>query len=108
MRPGQNDSSGAEYSIDDKITKYLIEFRMHEDPPVIHLAVLLPDKNPVYLDPGLDGEALHERMENARSTLMRFFEYNRENMDGRHLLYQDFLGYARVSFNKWAAVNRAK
>ena len=69
----------------------LFEFPMHEEfPPVQKLSVHLEGGQIVYFNPKLTKEAVQERIENARSTLMAFFAYNKQHTDGRQWLYQEF------------------
>lgn len=57
---------------------------MHEEfPPVQELTVHLPGNQVVYFNPDLAPDELREKMENARSTLTAFFDYNRQHTDGR-------------------------
>lgn len=66
----------------------LFEFSLHEEfPPVIHLAIHLPGEQCVAFRVNATVEEVAARMETAQSTLMAFFQYNRLNEDGRHLLY---------------------
>jgi hypothetical protein len=68
-----------------------MEYRVHEEfPPVMHLAIHLPGEQPFYFMDDDDEESLLEKMNNARSTLMAFFEYNSKYENGRQYLYQDF------------------
>lgn len=69
----------------------LFEFKTHgEYPAVQRLSVHTEGFQTVYFGSQLTSTALATKMENSRSTLMAFFEYNRLHEDGRHLLYQDF------------------
>ena len=69
----------------------LFEYRQHGlYPPVQQLAVHLENEHVVYFSDDLDEFQIQERKEQARSTLMAFFDYNREHDDGRGLLYSEF------------------
>ncbi|KAH0607235.1 uncharacterized protein H6S33_003223 [Morchella sextelata] len=64
---------------------------MHEESPaVIHLAIHIPNEQPIYFEANINEEALWERMLLAKSTLIAFFEYNQLHEDGQQYLYQDF------------------
>jgi hypothetical protein len=70
----------------------LFEFRNHnEDPPVIRLALHLPNEQPVHSHD--DVVDLAQVLEEAETTLTSFLRYNAESTDGRHLLYHDFPEY---------------
>jgi len=72
----------------------LFEFRMHEEfPAVTHLAIHLLGELAVYFSGDENLEALQDRIESARSTLIAFFDYNNEHSDGRQFLYQEFPQY---------------
>jgi hypothetical protein len=47
----------------------------------------------VTFNPDEDGIRLQQRLDESRSKLMTFFDYNRDHEDGRHLLYQQFPTY---------------
>ncbi|KAH0603160.1 uncharacterized protein H6S33_008164 [Morchella sextelata] len=69
----------------------IFEFAMHEESPaVMHLAVHLPGEQAVYYGIDANREDILQRMESAKSTLMAFFQYNAENVDGHPYLYQEF------------------
>ncbi|KAH0614326.1 uncharacterized protein H6S33_006212 [Morchella sextelata] len=104
----------------DEITRYLqgryigpteavwrlFEYGMHEEyPSVIHLAVHLPGEQPVYYGDNSNREELIQRMQNSRTTLMAYFEYNTEHEDGTRYLYQDFPVYFTydAKSRKWAS-----
>jgi hypothetical protein len=89
----------------DEITRYLtcryvgpsqaawslFEFPTHEEyPTVVRLTLYLPNRQNVVFRTDISAEALEERAERARTTLMAFFDYNRDHEDGRHLLYHEF------------------
>lgn len=44
----------------------------------------------VYFNPELTEVEVQLRMEEARSTLMAFFDYNAKHLDGQQWLYQEF------------------
>ncbi|KAH0609829.1 uncharacterized protein H6S33_012375 [Morchella sextelata] len=82
---------------------------MHEEyPSVIHLAVHLPGEQPVYYGDNSNREELIQRMQNSRTTLMTYFEYNTEHEDGTRYLYQDFPVYFTydAKSRKWASRKR--
>ena len=67
------------------------EFPTHEEfPPIQTLAVHLPGEQVVYFNPELTEAEVQLCMEEARSTLMAFFDYNAKSTDGRQWLYQEF------------------
>lgn len=69
----------------------IFEFLMHEEYlPVEQLAIHLPEEQPVYFEEETITEELEERMNEARSTLMAFFDYNQANDESRQYLYQKF------------------
>ena len=61
-----------------------------EYPDIIRLPLHLPSEQPVMFDPGDNERQLQQRMNEARSTLISFFDYNRDHEDGRYLLYYQF------------------
>ena len=72
---------------------------MYEElPAVIHLAIHLPGEQPVYFADNSDIETICNNMEAARTTLMAFFQYNADNLNGRLYLYQEFPIY--FTYNK--------
>jgi hypothetical protein len=69
----------------------LFEFPMHEEaPPVTHLAIHLPGKQPVYFGAEASEEVIRNHMMQSGSTLMAFFKYNTDHDDGQVYLYQEF------------------
>ena len=89
----------------DELSRYLISryigpqqaawrimgFPIHgEDPAVQTLHLHLPNEQAVCFPANADKEAVERRLEMTGSTLMAFFEYNRDHPDGRNYLYQDF------------------
>ena len=89
----------------DEITRYLtcryvgptqamwslLEFPTHEEyPNIVRLALHLPNHQNIVFRTDTSVESLEERAESTRTTLMAFFDYNREHDDGRHLLYHEF------------------
>jgi hypothetical protein len=68
-----------------------LEFRMHKEwPPVMRLAIHLPNEQPIYFNKNATSAEIQDRIESARSTLMAFFDYNRRKTDGRQYLYAEF------------------
>ena len=64
---------------------------MHaEYPDITRLPLHLPSEQPVMFGRSDSEQELQQRMETAHSTLMGFFDYNRDHEDGRHLLYHQF------------------
>ena len=53
--------------------------------PALHL----PNQQNAVFDADTSAQGLEERAEHARTTLMDFFNYNRDHEDGRHLLYHE-------------------
>lgn len=69
----------------------IMEFSTHQEwPPVQHLALHLEGQHTVYFADELTPEALAEKMEQSRSTLMAFFKYNTEHPNGPLRLYSEF------------------
>ena len=69
----------------------LFEFSTHgEEPPVMHLALHLPDEQPRYFSEQEDPAILRQRMDDSSSTLLAYFKYNFEKADGRQYLYHEF------------------
>lgn len=69
----------------------IMEYSTHQEwPPVQHLTVHLKGDQPVYFADDASAEELTTRAERARSTLMAFFDYNRDNEGGRRHLYSQF------------------
>ena len=70
---------------------WLFEFPMHEETPLVtHLAIHLLDKQPIYFNTDASEEEVRNYMANACSTLMAFFRYNTNHVDGQSYLYQEF------------------
>lgn len=66
-------------------------FLIHEEfPPVKQLAIHLPGEQPVYFEEDGLVEQLQKRMDDARSPLMAFFEYNNINEESCSYFYQEF------------------
>ena len=66
----------------------IFEFSTHEESPSIEqLAIHLPGEQPVYFKEDAIAEELQERMNEAQSTLMAFFDYNDANDKSRRYLY---------------------
>jgi hypothetical protein len=69
----------------------IYKFRQHEEfPPVVLLAVHLPDQQPVYFNPELGEEEICNQMETACLKLMAFFHYNAAHPSGPQYLYAQF------------------
>ena len=69
----------------------IMEFPIHgESPSVYLLAVHLPGKHAFTFNDDDDPAVVQEKLENNKSNLMAFFEYNRDNDDGRGFLYVEF------------------
>ena len=72
----------------------LFEYSTHgEEPPVMHLALHLPDQQAVYFSENEDPVILRQRMDSSLTTLIAYFKYNSEKADGRGYLYQEFPEY---------------
>ena len=61
-----------------------------ESPAVQPLSVHLPGEQAVFFDKNGDVASIRRKLEKTSSTLMAFFDYNRDHEDGRGLLYHDF------------------
>jgi hypothetical protein len=100
-----HDKATLQINENDEVTRYLtcryvgpsqaswsiFEFPTHEEyPTIMRLALHLPNQQNVVFDADTSVQGLEERAEHARTTLMAFFNYNREHEDGRHLLYHEF------------------
>lgn len=70
----------------------IFEFSTHygESPSIEQLAIHLPGKQLVYFEKDAIAKELQERMNDARSTLMVFFDYNAANDKSRRYFYQKF------------------
>ncbi|OBZ87380.1 hypothetical protein A0J61_04569 [Choanephora cucurbitarum] len=78
----------------------LFEFPIHEeDPTVVLLSVYLPDKQTVYFDPQFSDNEIREKLNNSKTMLMSWFEYNQQNTDRRGYLYQEFFEHFVFSNN---------
>ena len=70
---------------------HLFEFPVHDEwPPVVRLTLHLPGEHVVMFEDDDTAEDVRSRADNARSTLMAWFEFNRAHAGSRHILYQDF------------------
>lgn len=79
----------------------IFESSTHEDaPPVEQLAIHLPSEELVYFEEGPVDDELRQRMNEARSTLMVFFNYNQANQESRRYLYQEFPEHPTLYNNK--------
>jgi hypothetical protein len=100
-----HDRATLQITENDEITRYLtcryigpcqaawslFEFPTHEEyPTVVRLALHLPSQQNVVFGADASAETLEQRAERARTTLMAFFDYNRDHEDGKHLLYHEF------------------
>jgi len=81
----------------------LFEFSNHgEEPPVMHLALHLPNEQSIYYAAGEDSALLRQRMDSSLTTLIAYFKYNSEKADGRQHLYHEFpLYYVYVRNVGW-------
>ena len=69
----------------------IFEFLSYEkSPSVEQLAIHLPGEQPVYFEEDAIAEELQERLNEARSTLMAFSDYNDANDKSCRYLYQEF------------------
>lgn len=72
----------------------LWEYPTHEEfLPVHALPVHLPNEQPVYFEADIEQLDLQQRLDRSTSKLIEFFNYNRDNLDGRQFLYQEFPGH---------------
>jgi hypothetical protein len=73
----------------------LFEFPVHQEfPPVENLAIHLKGEQPVYFPDDITASQLALRMENARSTLMAYFQWNTDHpTDEPKRLYSEFPQY---------------
>ena len=70
---------------------HILEHRTHsEEPPVEQLAIHLPDEQTVLYDDDDNVHDLNQALESSTSSLLAFFEYNRDHQDSRNYLYQEF------------------
>jgi len=70
----------------------LFEFSPHgEEPPMMHLALHLPNEQPIYFSEWEDPAILRPRIHSSLTTLMAYFKYNSKTADGRQYLYHEFL-----------------
>jgi len=71
----------------------LVQFSTHEPevlPPVTTLVLHHPGQQAIYFPEQDDPGALQERLNRSMTTLIVFFKFNSENVDGRQYLYQEF------------------
>jgi len=62
----------------------LFEFSTHgEEPHVMHLALHLPNEQPIYFSEREDPAILHQRMDSSLTTLIAYFKFNSNRADGR-------------------------
>ncbi|RKF61755.1 hypothetical protein OnM2_039090 [Erysiphe neolycopersici] len=61
-----------------------------EYPPVVQLIVHLKDQQPVYFPESATSDQIHSAMARSRTSHKAYFDCNRQNEDGRAVLYQDF------------------
>ena len=68
----------------------------------MHLALHLPDEQPIYFSEQEDPAILRQRMDDSSSTLLAYFKYNFEQADGRQYLYHEFpIHYVYVRKQGW-------
>ena len=81
----------------------LFEFSTHgEEPPVMHLALDLPNQQSIYFAEGEDPTILRQRMDSSLTTLLAYFKYNLAKTDGRQYLYHEFpIHYVYVRNEGW-------
>src|SRR6266498_4744680 len=53
----------------------------------------MPNKQTVTFSPKTDTAELRQRAKESRLNLIAFFDYNRDHVDGRYLLYHEFPVY---------------
>lgn len=69
----------------------LFEFSTHEEySSVHHLPVHLFEQQVIYFESDLSLEELQNRLNFSTSELLSYFDYNRQNANGRSYVYQDF------------------
>ena len=69
----------------------LFEFKTHQELPVVTtLQLHLPGQQAVYFSEREDPVAIQVRLDRSMTTLLAFFNYNSENVDGRGYLYHEF------------------
>jgi len=69
----------------------LFEFSTHDElPDVTTLSLHLPSQQALYFPDQKTAGDLQERLDRSTSTLLAFFKYNSENVDGRQYLYHEF------------------
>ena len=69
----------------------LFEFKTHQELPVVTtLQLHLPGQQAVYFSESEDPVAIQVRLDRSMTTLLAFFNYNSENVDGRGYLYHEF------------------
>jgi hypothetical protein len=85
----------ARYAGPAKAIWRLFKFPVHQEyPPVESLAIHLKGEQPVYFPDTITGPELALRMENARSTLMAYFQWNTDHPDEEpKRLYSEFPKY---------------
>ena len=71
-----------------------MEFPVHKEyPPVQEFIIYILNQQMVYFKPNMTEEKIQAKMDRSHSTLMAFFDYNVEHLNGCHLLYQEFPEY---------------
>jgi len=88
----------------------LFEFSTHgEEPPVMHLALHLPNEQPIYFWREDDPAILRQHLDDSSSTLLAYFKYNFEKADGRQYLYHEFpLHYVYIRKQGWKVRSRGR
>ena len=77
-----------------------LAFKVHyQSPPVKRLAVHLEGEQNVLFDEHVEVEDVVNRQKDT--TLSAWFKTNKDEEEGRHLLYQDFVQEYRFVKNKW-------
>ena len=81
----------------------LFAFSTHgEEPPVMHLALHLPNQQSIYFAEGEDPTILRQQMESSLTTLLAYFKYNLAKAHGRQYLYHEFpIHYVYVRNEGW-------
>jgi len=70
---------------------------MHEElPSVTHLAIHLTGEQAIYFPDSLNRDELQMHIDNSKTTLTSFFDYNHLNEEGRCWLDHEFPEHYRV------------
>lgn len=71
-----------------------MKFPVHKEYLLVQeLIIHILNQQVVYFKPNMTEEKIQTKIDRSHSTLMAFFDYNAEYLNGCHLLYQEFPEY---------------